>query len=161
MEYVSNLYEFIRSMFRNVVAALNEAQDITMYLKPLGPLFTVSLNRIMHTYIFLITMFQALEQTDFPDIIPQLRPLMHCICIVYSQSTYYNSPARIIVLMQETSNLLIDAARKYLDPSSLFQVEVEEALDKVLVTLKIFTKFRNAFREFKTKLPTYFKVGCL
>ena len=36
-------------------------------------------------------------------------------------------------------------------------MEVEEALDKVLVTLKIFNKFRSAFREFKTKLPTYFK----
>ena len=54
---------------------------------------------------------------------PQLRPLMHCICIVYANSKYYNSPARIIVLMQEQCNLLIDIARKYLDPASLFQVE--------------------------------------
>ena len=37
-----------------------------------------------------------------------------------------------------------------------FQVEVEEALDKVLVTLKIFNSFRSAFREFKGKLHTYF-----
>ena len=36
------------------------------------------------------------------------------------------------------------------------QVEVEEALDKVLVTLKIFNSFRSAFREFKAKLHTYF-----
>ena len=47
---------------------------------------------------------------------------MHCICIVYANSKYYNSPARIIVLMQEQCNLLIDVARKYLDPASLFQV---------------------------------------
>ena len=38
-----------------------------------------------------------------------------------------------------------------------FQVEVEEALDKVLLTLKIFFAFRDAFTEFKGKLPTYFK----
>ena len=66
--------------------------------------------------------FQTLELADFPDIVPQLRPLMHCICVVYSSSQYYNSPARIIVLLQETCNLLVEAARKYLDPNSLFQV---------------------------------------
>jgi dynein heavy chain len=103
----SAYYPVFRSMFRNVVAALNEAQDITLYLKPLA----------QH--------FQNLEVSDFPDTVPQLRPLMHCVCIVYSNSTYYNSPARIIVLMQETCNLLVDAARKYLDPGSLFQVKHE------------------------------------
>ena len=36
-------------------------------------------------------------------------------------------------------------------------MEVEEALDKVLLTLKNFGAFRNAFIEFKGKLPTYFK----
>ena len=37
------------------------------------------------------------------------------------------------------------------------QVEVEEALDKVLLTLKIFGGFKDAFKEFKAKLPTYYK----
>ena len=44
------------------------------------------------------------------------------LSIVYANSKYYNSPARIIVLMQEQCNLLIEIARKYLDPASLFQV---------------------------------------
>ena len=66
---------------------------------------------------------QSLESSDFPDIIPQLRPLMHTICLVYSNSTFYNSPARIIVLMTETCNLLIGIGRKYLDPGSIFQVK--------------------------------------
>jgi dynein heavy chain len=48
---------------------------------------------------------------------------MHVVCLVYSNSTYYSSAARIIVLMQETCNLLIDMARKYLDPSTIFQIE--------------------------------------
>ena len=65
---------------------------------------------------------------------------MHTICLVYANSKYYNSTARIIVLMQvhiqntihppstiyfkETCNLLIDMARKFLDPTSIFQIEV-------------------------------------
>ena len=43
------------SVRRNVVAALNEAQDITLYLRPLA------------------AHFQSLEQSDFPDTVPQLR----------------------------------------------------------------------------------------
>ncbi len=39
------------------------------------------------------------------------------------------------------------------------QVEVEEALDKVITTLKVFDTFRGAFREFRGKLPTYFPEG--
>ena len=33
---------------------------------------------------------------------------------------------------------------------------MEEALEKVLCTLKIFNSFRSAFREFKSKLNSYF-----
>ena len=67
-------------------------------------------------------MFQSLDTSEFPEIVPQLRPLMHTVCLVYSHSTFYNSPARIIVLMTETCNLLIGMGRKFLDPTSLFQV---------------------------------------
>ena len=37
----SAYYPVFRSMFRNVVAALNEAQDITLYLRPLAAHFQV------------------------------------------------------------------------------------------------------------------------
>jgi dynein heavy chain len=43
---------------------------------------------------------QTLENTDFTDVRPLFPPLMHTVCLVYSHSTYYNSAARIIVLMQ-------------------------------------------------------------
>ncbi len=42
---------------------------------------------------------------------------------------------------------------------STFQVEVEEALDKVITTLKLFGSFKASFREFRGKLPTYFGEG--
>ena len=68
--------------------------------------------------------FQGLDAMEFPEIVPLLRPLMHTVCLVYSHSTFYNSPARIIVLMTETCNLLISMGRKFLEPSSLFQVKM-------------------------------------
>ena len=99
-------YPCIRSMFRNVVASLNEALDITLHLRPLTD----------H--------FETLEATDFTDIRPLFPALMHTICLVYSHSAFYNSAARIIVLMTETCNLLIDMARTFLQPGSIFQIEV-------------------------------------
>ena len=40
----SAYYPVFRSMFRNVVAALNEALDITLFLMPLAKLFMVCMN---------------------------------------------------------------------------------------------------------------------
>ena len=40
-------------------------------------------------------------------------------------SDYYNTAARIIVLMEETCNMFIEMARKFLDPGSIFQIEVK------------------------------------
>ena len=73
-------------------------------------------------FLWLFSSSQNLDALEFPEIIPLLKPLMHCVCLVYSSSLYYNTPARIIVLMQETCNLLIESARKFMDPASLFQV---------------------------------------
>ena len=134
----SAYYPCFRSMFRNVVAALNESLDICLHLKPLRD----------H--------FEAMSDVEFTDIRPLFPPLMHTVCLVYSHSTYYSSAARIIVLMTETCNLLIDMARTYLDPSTIFQIEVEEALDKVNISIRNLKEFRTTFQHFKSIVPTYF-----
>ena len=41
----------------------------------------------------------------------------------YFYSDFYNTAARIIVLLEETCNMFIDMARKFLDPGSIFQIE--------------------------------------
>jgi dynein heavy chain len=49
----SAYYPCFRSMFRNVVAALNEAQDITLFLRPLGKHFQVYCNSTIKMHIFM------------------------------------------------------------------------------------------------------------
>lgn len=51
-------------MFKNVVTALAEARDITLYLSPL----------LKH--------FVQFEDTDFSESKPLLKPLMHVVCLV-------------------------------------------------------------------------------
>jgi hypothetical protein len=44
----SAYYPAFRSMFRNVVSALNEAQDIALHLRPLTGLFQVTISHYFH-----------------------------------------------------------------------------------------------------------------
>jgi len=134
----SAYYPSFKSMFRNVLSALNEALDITLHLHPL------------------IGHFQGIENADYTELRPLLAPLMHTVCLVYANSGYYNTTAKVIVLMQETCNLLIDVSRKFLDPSSIFQIEVEEALDNVKIAIRNLKEFKTCFQEYKMKIPTYF-----
>ncbi|XP_014668470.1 PREDICTED: LOW QUALITY PROTEIN: dynein beta chain, ciliary-like [Priapulus caudatus] len=134
----SSYFPSFRSMFRDVVGALAEAQDVSLYLTPLA----------RH--------FDDLEQADFADVVPLLRPMMHVICLVWSRSRYYCTPGRVVVLLQEICNLLIAQARAYLDPAEIFKGEIDESLQKVTTCLTIFAAFRATYDEHKAAIATYF-----
>ena len=99
---------------------------------------------------------QVLSKTDFVDMRPLLPPLIHTICLVYTHSKYYNTTARIIVLMQELCNLIIDLARKSLDPQTIFHNEVEESLESIKIAIRNFREFKACYQEYKARLSTYF-----
>ncbi|XP_013396327.1 dynein beta chain, ciliary isoform X2 [Lingula anatina] len=137
----SSYFPSFKNLFRDVVAALTEAQDINMYLKPLR-------NHV-----------DDIEGADFCDVKPLLPPLMHVICLIWSNSQFYNTPARIIVVLQEVCNTLINSARNYLDPTEIFKGEVEETIEKVRETVEILKYFQVTYEEHKAKLKDYFKNG--
>lgn len=90
MSYCFTIYSiFIFSLTLIVSPALEEAKDICTYLKPLQRLF------------------EDMENVEFPGFRGQIAPLMHTVCLVWAHSRYYNRPARLIVLLQETCNLFI------------------------------------------------------
>ena len=72
------------------LTGLAEARNISLYLIPIR------------------ACLEELEQTPFDQCKPYLRPLMHTISLVWANSDYYNTPTRIIVLMQEICNLIIE-----------------------------------------------------
>ena len=95
----SAYYPAFKSMYRNVVAAMKEAQDITTHLKPLTSHFEVKSPNYYNCKLSISTL-QNLEVQEFTDIKPLFPPLMHLVCLVYSHSAYYNTAARIIILLQ-------------------------------------------------------------
>ena len=95
----------------NLFVALDEARDINMYLKPLR----------RH--------LDDIEQADVPELEVLLAPMMHAIGLLWGNSKYYCKPARIIVLLQEIGNLLVEIV-------------------SLLSTLYFFYHIKNQFNNF-------------
>ncbi|XP_065217396.1 dynein beta chain, ciliary [Planococcus citri] len=128
-----------KNVYENVQSALEEAENVTLYLKPLRKHFL------------------QLEDIDFSEIIPCIKPLMHVICLVWSQCKFYCNSARIITLLRQICNLFINQAKRYLDPSSIFQSDVDEAKQRIQWCLNVFKVLRNVYDEYADNLKTFFK----
>ena len=72
---------------------MTEAQDINMFLKPMR-----------HH-------FEDFEQAEFDESKKLFGPMFNALCLVWANSEYYNTPARIIVLLQEMCNMIIQVVR--------------------------------------------------
>ena len=86
------LWNYLCAIF---YSALTEAQDINLHLKPLK------------------NHFEDLEQAEFDEAHKLFPPILHVICLVWANSDYYNTPGRIVVLLQEMCNLLINMVRHF------------------------------------------------
>lgn len=85
------------------MVAISEARDITLYLKPMEKYFSVF-------------------DEDFLDSKKHIRPMFHTLALVWVNSKYYCTSSMVIFLLEQISNMMIEAATAQLDPGSLFQV---------------------------------------
>ena len=74
----------------SLVSAVLEAEDIDLYLRPLRRLIS------------------SLEEKAFPQVESLLAPLFHTLCLVWSRSQHYCCPQRMVLLLQEFCNMLIE-----------------------------------------------------
>nr|XP_020748715.1 dynein heavy chain 11, axonemal isoform X1 [Odocoileus virginianus texanus] len=134
----SSYFPALKDTFMAVKNALLEAQDVELYL------------RLLRRHV------QCLQETEFPQTGVLIAPLFHTICLIWSHSKFYNTPARIIVLLQEFCNLFIDQAIAYLSPEDLLKGEIEDCLEKVQVAINILKTFKNCFFNYRRGLASYF-----
>ncbi|NXE97433.1 DYH9 protein, partial [Menura novaehollandiae] len=142
LERVESIYvPAFQNMLMDVEAALSEAQDIDLHLTPLQqPL-------------------EDIEAVEFSKVKPFLVPLLHVVCLIWVTSKHYNVPVRIVVLLQEICNLLIQQAVVYLSPEDLLKGEMEESLGKVQTVFDILNAFKGAFEERRDNLHMYYEPG--
>ena len=74
----------------------------------------------------------SLSMTDadsFQALTDVFRPTVHLIMLIWKHSKFYNTPARLVVLMREICNDLIAQARAFVSPDQLFEIEAQEAVE--------------------------------
>ncbi|XP_070509872.1 dynein beta chain, ciliary-like [Chironomus tepperi] len=142
---IGNILEMINSVytasffttFKDVVTALHEADDVTLWLKPLEP----------H--------FERFEREEFIENTDKLEPLYHVVCLIWAHSKYYGSNNRMIVLFKMINNMMIECSSKFLDPGSIFQGEPDESLAVLNKVIAILEEHKACFILYREKLPSY------
>jgi dynein heavy chain len=77
---------------------------------------------------------------------------MHTILLIWQNSKYYNTPSRLVVLIREICNAIIEQAREYVSGAQIFQLLEEKPIDaskKLQTTIDVCTKFKDAYFEYK------------
>lgn len=138
----SAYYSCFKTLFKNVVLSLTEAKDICLHLAPLKK------------HISLV------EETEFNECGPLLAPLMHTLCLIWSNSCYYNEN-KLIVLLKQVCNLLIQQAKNFLDPTTLFHSDVDEAMQRVVCCIKVLKAFQKVFDIYRQNIDRFTRNGQL
>ncbi|KAM3873375.1 dynein axonemal heavy chain 11 [Diretmus argenteus] len=132
----SSYHPTITTLMGNVFDALQEAQDIDLHLQPL------------HAQL------SQLEKEEFPHMEPFIPALFHTLFLIWTHCTSYGRPPRIVVLLQELCNLLIQQASDYLSADLLLREDTEEGLQKVKKVVRVFRCFRESYQIQSEKLSS-------
>uniref|UniRef100_A0A4W6EXC9 Dynein axonemal heavy chain 11 n=1 Tax=Lates calcarifer TaxID=8187 RepID=A0A4W6EXC9_LATCA len=135
----SSYYSSFKDVCLKVNDAVLEAEDIDLYLRPLRRLIS------------------SLEERSFPQVDALLPPLFHTLCLIWSHSQYYCTPQRMVVLLQEFCNLIIEKAFAYLIPEELFKMELEEGVERVQITISVLRTFKQLFHTYRQRIPEYYR----
>ncbi|GCC24108.1 hypothetical protein chiPu_0002508 [Chiloscyllium punctatum] len=138
----SSYWPALKSLYDDIRAGLEEASDIVLHLIPLKSLI------------------EDLEQTEYSEVSPYVDIILHTVCLVWANSRYYNTPARIIVILQEIFNLFIHMTCNFLNPEELMkglQGEIEEVLETIHMTISVLKKLYQVYDHKRSEMHTFFK----
>ena len=92
--------------------------------------------------------FKSLENT-FPI-------MMYQLLLIYQNSEYYNTPSRIVLLLREICNSLIQRAQEFVPGELVVQMmqskdEVEQICQRLYQVNEVFAKFKESYFRQRTK----------
>uniref|UniRef100_A0A2I3TJ66 Dynein axonemal heavy chain 17 n=1 Tax=Pan troglodytes TaxID=9598 RepID=A0A2I3TJ66_PANTR len=132
----------LQNVYTNVTEGLKEANDIVLYLKPL---------RIL---------LEEMEQADFTMLPTFIAKVLDTICFIWATSEYYNTPARIIVILQEFCNQIIQMTRTFLSPEEVLkglQGEIEEVLSRISLAVNVLKELYQTYDFCCVNMKLFFK----
>ncbi|KAL5110547.1 Dynein beta chain ciliary [Taenia crassiceps] len=128
-----------RNLFKKVVRGVIEAETIVIFLTPL------------------MKYLDNLETLSFEECKPSIQPLVHLLALIWVNCEYYREPNRMVLLIKEIANLLIQQCRLYLDPSEIVKEEPDDGLKKLDDSLGILYHFRRVVDEYRVNV----KESCI
>ncbi|XP_038597832.1 LOW QUALITY PROTEIN: dynein heavy chain 17, axonemal [Tachyglossus aculeatus] len=134
----------LQIVYRDVREGLKEAEDIVLYLKPLQILL------------------EEMEQVNYSQLPPFLSKVLATVGFIWANSTYYNTPSRVVVILQEICNQLIELTRNYLSPEEVMkglQGEIEEVLTGISLSVSVVKEIFRAYEFCCQEMPRFFKEG--
>ncbi|KAM7334656.1 hypothetical protein ACRRTK_007976 [Alexandromys fortis] len=132
----------LQNVYMNVTQGLKEANDIVLYLKPL---------RIL---------LEEMEQADFTVLPSFIVKVLSTICFIWATSEHYNTPSRVIVILREFCNQIIEMTRTYLSPDEVLkglQGEIEEVLNGISLSVGVLRELFHAYDFCCANMKLFFK----
>nr|XP_031541762.1 dynein heavy chain 17, axonemal [Vicugna pacos] len=132
----------LQNVYMNVTEGLKEASDIVLYLKPLQILL------------------EEMEQADFTMLPTFITKVLCTVCFIWATSGHYNTPSRIIVILQEFCNQLIEMTRTYLSPEEVLkglEGEIEEVLGAISLSVNVLKELYRAYDFCCANMKLFFK----
>ncbi len=126
-------------MIEEVTQATEEAKSNNAALKPLSQYFRA-------------IKFDSPERAEFlalPDIFKKIYILIY---VMWIKSPYYNTPERLLVLIREICNDLIEHTAGYIGGKEIFNLEPVEAIDILENALSICGIFKKYYFVFKQRV---------
>ncbi|NXG62204.1 DYH17 protein, partial [Hemiprocne comata] len=135
----------LQSMFRDVNAGLEEAKDISLHLQPLQILL------------------EEVEQADYFELQPYVEQTLCTIRLLRAHCQHYSSPARVLVILQEICNLLMEMTCNFLRPENVMkglQGEIDDTFKTIRLAISTIEKLFESYNTYCSNLmPTLFPVG--
>ena len=99
---------------------------------------------------------------ELPEIAELFVPIMHTILLIWTYSSYYNTPARLLVLIREICNAIIKACHNSVDGEQIFELIKNDlpgdAHAKLSVALDTCAQFKDAYFEYKSRSKNAWKI---
>jgi dynein heavy chain len=94
---------------------------------------------------------EAVKGNSFDDLVHVFKPLLHCILLVWKHSKRYNTTKRMVILLREICNDIVQRAESFLTEKPILEIEPQEAVDLLKESLRICITFKGIFFEYKTR----------
>jgi len=145
-------------------------QNKSTYTGPFSKLqkeVQISRAEATENFLYLETLLDLFNQLtdsaqELNEMVDLFIPIMHTILLIWTYSQHYNTPARLVVLIREICNAIINRCRASIDGPTIFGFigadEPKTADEKLTLALDVCTKFKDAYYEYKQKSKNQWKI---